>query len=205
MPEPEPPVLENGERYEGLVLTGQMLAGLQLRDVEFEGCRFERCRLNNAVLHRCRLVDCRFDGCDLSGVRLPSTDLREVRFLRTKLVGVDWTELGASEPARALLSFSFEDCVLDYGNFKGMRLKEITMQGGTARQVELAECDLRGANLRGLDLEGATFQHTNLQGADLRDARHYAIDPTTNRIRGLKLSLPEALALLQPFGVEIAE
>ncbi len=79
------------------------------------------------------------------------------------------------------------------------------MTGGTARHADFTACDLRGASLRGLELEGATFHHTNLQGADLRDARSYVIDPTANRIRGLKLSLPDALALLYPFGVIIEE
>jgi uncharacterized protein YjbI with pentapeptide repeats len=197
--------LRGGEQYERRRFRGLVNAGEKLTSAEFDGCTFERCNLAGMAFYRCALRDCRFVECDLSGITVPNCTVTGVRFERSKLIGVDWTVAGASEVSRALFSVGFVDSLLDLSSFFGMGLHGLSMTGCTAREVDFAEADLSGACFEGTDLGGSKFLHTNLEEANLVGASSYAIDPTTNRVRGARFSLPEAVSLLRGFDIVIED
>lgn len=195
--------IQDGALYQDRTFIGLDLRQATRRGVEFEGCAFARCTLNEVVLSGCRFAECRFEGCDLSVARFPDTRMIEVSFSSSKLSGIDWTLPAEAQALRLPLSVSFEDCVLDYGSFFGIVLTGVTMRRCQAHEIDLAEADLTGADLGETDFAGAKFLHTRLTKADLRGARRYAIDPTTNPLKGSRFSLPEAVSLLHGFGVKI--
>ncbi|HZQ38937.1 MAG TPA: pentapeptide repeat-containing protein [Dehalococcoidia bacterium] len=195
--------IEDGAFYQDRSFTALDLGGRTLSGVEFEGCTFARCTFNEAVFARCRLVECRFEGCDLSVARFPETRLSEIAFNGCKLSGVDWTLPAEAQALRLPLSVSFDDCVLDYGSCFGVVLSGVTMRRCQAHELDLSEADLTGADLGETDFAGAKFLHTKLIKADLRGARRYAIDPTSNPVKGARFSLPEAVSLLRAFGVRL--
>lgn len=194
---------QDGQQHRRQKVTGVPAAGITLSGAEFEGCHFERCQFASSTFYRCTFRDCHFTGCDLSALKLTNTLLQDVRFGRSKLVGVDWTATGASDISRLMQSFSFEECVLDYATFFGMKLPKASFRRCHAHEVDFAEADLAGADFRGADLTASTFHHTNLERCDFTGAINYAIDPTTNRVSGAKFSLPEAISLLRGFDVVI--
>ena len=54
------------------------------------------------------------------------------------------------------------------------------------------------------DFAGSVFSKTNLTKADFSDARNYTIDVRANTIAKMKLSLPEALSLLETLEIMIS-
>jgi len=55
----------------------------------------------------------------------------------------------------------------------------------------------------GSDLQGCRFEECDLTSADLRSARNYLISPLSNKIAGMRVSLPEALGLLAAVDVVV--
>lgn len=137
---------------------------------------------------------------------MPNATFREVAFERSKLMGVDWTQTRAGDPQATQLQLSLlrlTESVLDYSNFFGLRLREMSLEKCRAHEVNFSEADLTGAVCRNTDFMGSTFLRTVLEQADFTGAINYAIDPTTSNVKGARFSLPEAVSLLRPFGVVI--
>ncbi|MFA5594777.1 MAG: pentapeptide repeat-containing protein [Trueperaceae bacterium] len=64
-------------------------------------------------------------------------------------------------------------------------------------------CNLSGVAFDGSDLQGCRFEECDLTSADLRSARNYLISPLSNKIAGMRVSLPEALGLLAAVDVVV--
>ena len=196
-------VIEDKQHYEDERFSQLALPRTRFSSVEFHNCIFERCTFTESTFYRCKFVECRFTGCDLSLLQIPNCTFMGTRFERSKLVGIDWTKAGHSAAARIMFSVGFADCVLDYGSFFGLSLRQMKFERCSAKEADFSEADLTGADCRGTDFSSATFLHTNLEQADFRDARNYDIDPQAAKVKGAKFSLPDAVALLRSFGVVI--
>ena len=116
----------------------------RLEDLTFYDCRFERCDLSGASLKRSRFVGCTFSHCDLSLTNLTDTELSDVRFEDTALVGVNFSLL-----ARTLAPFqlTFGSCTLTYAVFKGLGLSGCTLTDCAAREAVFDGVDLSRAAL----------------------------------------------------------
>jgi len=177
-----------GERFEGETVEG-------LEDVRFEGCELVGCTLANATLRDCRFTDCRFLGCDLTMAKVPETSFREVVFERCKLMGVDFAEAhGLTFDAR------FEECVLRYAGFAGMKLEGLVATGDL-REAIFTDADLRKARLAG-NLEGVDLRGADLREADLRAAEELALDPREVRLKKTVLPLDAILRVAALLGIE---
>lgn len=171
--------------------------------VEFERCTFRRCRFGESQFAGCQFHDCSFVDCDLSRVEVKGCRFDSVRFEDCKVAGVNWSDAMLSPLATPALHF--ERCVVSYASFQGLALKGLVLRGCTAQEADFAGADLTEADLGESDLTRARFQGTTLMGANLVGARGYQIDPTTNRVKGLRVALPEAIALLEMLGVVVEE
>lgn len=162
---------------------------------EFDGCRFKGAQLAGAVFRHCRFLDCVFEDSDLSNVRLTSSSLRDVSFLDSKLLGINWTEASHFDTP------SFTRCVLNYANFANLDLRKGRFVECIAREVEWTQAQLAGASFKGSDLAGSRFHQSNLTKADFREAFNYVINPIDNKLKGARFSLPEATSLLHGLGI----
>ena len=163
----------------------------------YERCTFQGTRLASRDLSRCRFVDCTFRGADLSAARLDGCVLQGTTFSECKLLGIDWSTV------ERVASLAFTACLLDGSSFVGMRLATTVFAKSRAKDAVFADTDLAEADLKDADLTGAVFLRTKLAGADLRGARGYAIDARVNDLRGAKVSLPEAAAILLATGIDV--
>ncbi|MCZ6888065.1 MAG: pentapeptide repeat-containing protein, partial [Gammaproteobacteria bacterium] len=73
---------------------------------------------------------------------------------------------------------------LIHANLTETRLQEATLTGS-----ELSNIEARGCSLTGADLRGATFNN---------------LDPRTMDLTGIKITLDQALMLLEPLNIEIS-
>lgn len=185
--------------YDGEVFTGLDLKGGVLEDITFYDCRFEGCEFGEASLKRSRFVDCVFLRCDLSMVNLTDVELSGVQFGHTALVGVNGSLLARTSVAP--LELRFDTCTLNYATFRDLDLSGSTFEDCLAHEVAFSGVKLIGAGFRGTDLQGSTFHDCDLSDADFRGTRNYGVNVKQNRVRGMKVSFPEALGLLA--GLEV--
>jgi uncharacterized protein YjbI with pentapeptide repeats len=105
-------------------------------------------------------------------------------------MGMDWTRAAElSEPA-------FQECQLNYSNFKLLKIPNTKMINCEAKEVDFIETDLSKGDFRQTDFENSRFSKTNLSSADFKGAKNYSIDVKGNILKKTRFSLPEALLLL---------
>jgi fluoroquinolone resistance protein len=163
----------------------------------FEDCVFDHCDFFNCKIENCKFINCRFEYCTLSNVAPPDCRFQEPHFFRCKLMGMDWTcTLELREP-------DFQECQLDYSNFKLLKIPKIIMVNCEAREVDFIETDLNKGDFRLTDFEHSRFFKSDLTNADFKSAKNYSIDIKTNILKKTRFSLPEELMLLDSLDIII--
>lgn len=169
-----------------------------LQAAEYGRCTFDKLDLKNANLTGKVFVECIFRDCDMSLAQVGRVSFRDVRFERCKLLGVRFDGCHAF-----LLSFKFNDCILDLASFHGLRLKGTVFSKCRMRETDLGNADFSKGSFAGCDLGAAVFDGTTLEGADFRGAQHYSIDPANNKIRKARFSVEGLAGLLDRTGIVI--
>ena len=101
------------------------------------------------------------------------------------------------------LSFSFENCILNFSTFYKTKIKKTQFKNCQLQEVDFTETDLSGARFENCDLLRAFFSSTNLESANFRTAFNYVIDPESNRMKKAKFSLLGLSGLLEKYKLDI--
>jgi uncharacterized protein YjbI with pentapeptide repeats len=180
------------------------MSGEDIKASTFQDCNFNQCTFTEIIFRSCTFVHCVFENCDLSLMQIPNCTFGDVRFEKTKTIGVNWAQ--AHWPEKSIWDpIEFNKCALSHSTFLGIDLGGFKMMRCEAVNVDFREANLSGADFTFTDLKDSLFLSTNLEGADLSYARNYQIDPSQNIILKAKFSLPEAMALLYSMDIEILE
>ena len=124
--------------------------------------------------------------------------MHDVVFHTCRLQAVDFGAL-ARDPVG--VSVRFEACDLSVASFRDLDLRQAAFDGGRAQEAAFVAVDLHGIQMRGLDLSGAEIRGCDLRDADLRGSSGVVLSPCDNRVRGLRIDLPDAVGLLAALGV----
>jgi uncharacterized protein YjbI with pentapeptide repeats len=184
-------------------LKDETFDGLDLANFDFSGKDFYRCTFRNTKLtetrwSRARLEDCLFEDCDLTQMQPGDAGALGVQFKRCKLMGVTWEKLSPS------CQLTFEECNLRYSSFLCAHLRRTAFLRCRAQEVNFLDSDLQEADFAGTDLAAAVFQGTDLRKADLSQAEGAFVDPASNKVRGLRISVETAALLATKFGMSVA-
>lgn len=166
-------------------------------DIEsYECCTFIECDLAEIDLIGSRFIECTFDGCNLANVGLRQVVMQDTVFKECKMIGLrmeDMDDLG--------LKIDFQECVLNFTSFYGMKLKKCQFSSCIMHDVDFSDSDLTGIDITDCDLTGATFDNTILEKSNLEGSYNFKINPTNNRIRGARFSKTELSGLLDSLGI----
>jgi uncharacterized protein YjbI with pentapeptide repeats len=156
----------------------------------FDECDFIDCVLIGCRFEKCRLLNCKFDKCDLSNIIPMNSEFREVKFTNCKAIGIDWTRAGK------IKELNFTECLLNYSNFRLLKLPETVIKKCEVKDADFIETDLKDSIFSSSNLENSIFFKTDLSGVDFTHATNYTIDVNNNKLKKTRFSLPEALSLL---------
>jgi len=165
---------------------------------EYENCTFHNCQFAECDLNEILFVECEFQDCDFSMARSKGSSFRDVRFIRSKLLGLRFDECNP-----LLLSFSFQGCVMNFSSFYKLKIKGTVFKDCKLEEADFAEADLSGVSFDHCDLVRATFDNSILTGADFRTASNYSFDPEKNKIRKAKFSLTGLPGLMDKYDIVI--
>jgi fluoroquinolone resistance protein len=165
---------------------------------EYEQCTFTGASWGKAHLAGYEFRECSFVDCDLSMANVKGTSFADVTFKQCKLLGMRFE---VCHPF--LLSFAFEQCVLDFASFYRLKLKGQRFTACQLRDVEFTEADLSKAHFTDCDLSRALFDGTNLTGADFTTAAHFSINPELNNITDAHFSAHNVGGLLHKYRIHI--
>lgn len=186
------------DSLEGIVVAGLDLEDVDLGGKEFTDCTFARCKLQGTRWQGSRLDDCRFDRCDLTRMQPRGLRAHDVRYVDSKLMGVEWADLGQFP------RLAFVDCVLDFASFVGLSLRKTEFVGCKIAEANFFDVDLREASFARSDLQGSIFRGCKLAGADFSAATGLHLDPAANEARGAVIPVETAALLAMQFGLHVA-
>ncbi len=179
-------------------IEGKNFAEMQSLEEDYEGISFFNCNFSGVKLAGVIFFECEFIQCDFSMANVKRTSFREVTFKESKLLGLRFDECDT-----LLLSFKFEQCILNFSSFHKLNLKKTEFRACTLHEVDFSETDLTQALLDTCDLARATFDQTILEGCDLRTAYHFSIDPASNRVKKARFSKEGLVGLLDKYSLII--
>lgn len=187
-------------RYSDEEFVGLEADELELAGALLLGCTFIDCELNEVSLRAAQLSECRFERCEMTTLDLADAVFQTVEFETCRLTGNDFSVLNQGTLGVLL---RFNDCDLGFCSFRKMDLTSCTFEACLCHESEFTRCELGGVSFARSDLARCVFNACDLTGADLRGARNYLFSPVSNRVRGMKVELPEAQGLLTALGVEL--
>jgi fluoroquinolone resistance protein len=188
--------LESNSSYSEETFKRLELNSAKIRGTEFSDCKFSRCEFSETLFNACRFIDCVFEDCTMKLANLDGSSFARVKFRKSSLYGVNWTEANWADWSAKLSSLSFDDCDLSYALFFGLELKKLQMKNCIAREANFSEAILSEADFEGTDFSGAVFHKTDLTKANFVGAKNYGLKLSDNKTKGAKFSLPEASRLL---------
>lgn len=182
------------QEFNGLDLADRAVVGK-----EFEGCSFVSCDLKGALVDRCRFVACEFRSSDLSMLVPRDSSFRDVSFLDSRLIGIDWTQAETTLG----LDVTFERSILDGGSFMKLELHGLRMIESRAQGVNFVGGSLTDSDFTGTDLSDSQFSGSDLRTADLSGAENVMFDALECQLKDTKLSLEAALRVLGRLGIVV--
>ncbi len=171
---------------------------LDLRRKEFSGCIFKKCDFSGCALSGSAFIDCSFIDCNFSNTKVDNCSFQNVCFENSKLLGVMFSTIDT-----LLIGWVYKKCNINLCDFSNLDIKNSQFL-----ECEIRESDFVGANLYSSDFSGSSmsaskFQNTNLEKTNFVGAKDYYIDPRYNKLKEARFSYPEALSLLDSFGVKV--
>ena len=195
MPEPSAANEFSDKQFSGLA-KGDLAA----RGATFLGCTFNDSDLMETDFSGAHLAECRFEGCELALADFTDAVFQEVVFENCRLTGINFSLL---QQGALGVHAEFSDCDLSFTSFRGIDLTSCAFKACVFAEAEFQRCNLHMVEFADCDFTRCTFSANNLKETDLRTARNYVISAEANQVRGLKVSLPEAVSLLSALGIDV--
>ncbi len=164
----------------------------------YERCIFDRCNFSKTDISRIHFSECEFRGCDMSMTKIIETEFMDATFIDSKLL---W--LAFENCSSFLLSVSFDNCILDFSSFRGLKIKNTIFKNSNLNEVNFIETDLTGSCFMNCDLTRAIFEKSVLENVDFRTSYNFIIDPEINKLKKAKFSLSGIPWLLYKYNISI--
>jgi fluoroquinolone resistance protein len=182
----------------------QIFEGVDAEAADFGGKEFYRCTFRNAKLQqsrwaRARLEDCVFDACDMTRALPAQLALRGVVFQHCKLMGIDWSKLGNYPDV------AFTECNLRYASFVDASLRKTRFERCAMHECNFIQVDLGEAVFEACQLSGARFDNCDLRATSFTRSLELFVDPSKNRVQGMRIPAESALLLAASFGMKVVE
>src|SRR5690606_15544328 len=162
-----------------------------LVDGEYEGCYFIDCIFSGKDLTGAGFAECEFENCDLSNAFGKNISMRDVIFRNCKILGFRFDQCNPF-----LLSFSFEDCILNFTSFYRLKIKGTKFVNCKLQNEDFTESDLSLSVFNKCELTGSVFQNSDLNSVNFENSYNFEIDPEINKLKGAVFSKNSLAGLL---------
>ncbi|MFD2588837.1 pentapeptide repeat-containing protein [Croceitalea marina] len=170
----------------------------RLPRADYEECVFEGCQFQNGFLDNQNFAECEFMTCDLSNTNIKHSIFNDVTFRDCKLIGLRFEDVNGS-----LISLRFENCMLDFASFFGLRMKHTVFKDCSLVETDFTETDLTASTFTNSNLNRAVFEQTILTKANFTTVFNLALSPENNQIKKAIFSKESVLGLLKKYDIVI--
>jgi len=178
----------DGDRFEGVHLTGARFIESAFTATQWNGGSLRRCRFTDVWLHtvrmtgtdtaECTWLDSHIVDSMFAGTVSFDSEVQRVVFSSCKLTGVNFR-------ASRMTDVVFEDCVLTDVDLGEAALSRVAFPGSSLRGVHLARAKLREVDLRGAVELDLTSGFESLAGAVIGRAQLIELAPALAASTGI--------------------
>ncbi len=193
------------DREQGLYTTSyhenKVFTDLKILDISeysFSSCVFTSCLFSETDLTDVTFEDCILKDCQLSLCKLYGTVFNNVQFRSSRLTGMNFTE-----SSDFCFTPDFSSSLLDNCVFYNNTLNNLHFTDTTLRNTDFSNTLMKNTVFEDVRFQKCTFLGCNMEKADFRSARGYMIDPSANKLKGSRFSLPEAASFLKYLGISV--
>ncbi len=189
--------------YEEQVIKDQKYQDITKEQSKFWDCTFENCSFEDCTIIGCVFANCRFYKCNIISLTSKHSEVKNAIFQQCNFIGIHcWNELlPVGKYAHSIEKL--ERCYMKYNSFIEMPFRKFDFSGNAIQESSFEKCDLQESNFRGCQLDATQFFRCDIRKADFREAKGYAIDIPSNKIKQAKFSFPEVTSLLSSLEIEI--
>lgn len=160
-------------------------------------CVFNTCDFSNMSIKNTNFEDCTFRQCNFSLTKLFNF-LSKIRFIECKMTGTDFSGIGKFSD-----SLYFENSLMNYATFFGVKLREMYFTGCNLNEVSFEEANITSTVFDNCDLMRATFFNTDLERVDFSTSYNFSINPTINKLKKAVFSETELRGLVEHLNIVI--
>lgn len=189
--------------YEEQIIKDRKYENITKEQCNFIDCTFENCSFEECEIINCVFVNCNFYNCNIISLTSKYSEVKNATFQKCNLIGIHcWNELlPVGRYAHSI--DKLECCCMKYNSFIEMPFRKFDFSGNIIQESIFEECDLQESNFRDCRLEATQFFKCDIRKADFRDAKGYAIDVPSSKIKQAKFSYPEVTSLLASLEIKI--
>ena len=186
--------------YECDSFSGIDFSSFNIVESAFQSCDFQSCFFNKNNLFNCSFRDCRFNCCQISLVLLKNTMFSDIQIIESKILGLNFSECN-----NISFSIDFNSSIIDSVVMFEKNLKKTKYINCTIRNTDFDNCEMKGCDFSGTKFEKTSFHNCNLEKSDFSKSIGYQIDPSTNKLKEAKFSIPEAISFLSYLGIKLVD
>ena len=169
-----------------------------LQKGEYDNCSFSNCDFEKQDISNINFIECNFNDCNLSNCRVKNVMFQETTFQNCKMIGVNFSECNPF-----LISFTFNNCILNYASFYQFKLKNTNFTNCKLQEVDFVEADLTNSKFKNCNLEKTIMENTVLEKVDFSTAYNFAINPEINNLKNAQFSKNNLEGLLTKYQIKI--
>ena len=165
--------------------------------IEASDCIIENCNFSDKTLSNCIFNNCTLSNCNLSLSKFKDTQLNNIRFEKSKVLGVDF-----SQCVGFLFEIHFYDCILDFCSFENIKMIGTVFSRTSMKGVDFSGTNLQKSVFKEVNLQDAIFSRTNLKESNLSTASNFRISPNQNYIKKAIFAENNLSGLLLEFDIK---
>lgn len=164
--------------------------------LDINGCYFKNVVFNECDFQNIDLLDVVFENCDLSNVNFSEGSIHRTEFKNCKLVGANFSGCN-------MQNVLFKQSLGRYSNFSYGKLKALNFDNCNLETAAFSDSEFNKICFSECNLENSDFMNVNLKGIDFTDSDISRILLTGKELKGVTVSMMQAVELSQLLGLII--
>ncbi len=165
---------------------------------EYEQCTFTKSTFSGSDLLECKFIECTFIDCEFTNTNLFKCAFQKVHFSGCKLTGLLFEHSDAF-----LFEVKFTKSTLQVCGFFQKIMKNTSFINSKLVEVDFTESNLTASLFEECELQHCIFDRTILENCNLSSSTGLIINPETNKIKGIKVSLQQLPGFLAQYGIDV--
>ena len=168
-----------------------------LENAEFINCSFHSLDLSEKLLRNSNFIECKFIKCSMNNLNITGASFSDILFTNCKLLGINWSSCSN------VRNLQFIESKLNFSVFQNLNIPNTIFNKCTVSDTDFSRSNLQNSSFSNSNLDKSAFNECDLRKTDFRGATNYWIDPQFNKLKDAKLSMPEAISLIEALGVKV--